>query len=387
MRSRERLLQALAHEEPDRVPFDLGGTPNTGIHRLALESVLPRIGHPDGAVEVGILPLQLASIPEDVLSQLRVDTRGVWTNPGAGWRLQIDETSKHWTYRDEFGLTKAMPKKGGLYFDPIERPLSGDVSADEIDAYPWPRMDDPARVDGLRERVSDVVRRTEAAVVMNTFYVGIFELGSYLRGYREFLCDLALRNKRADRLLSIATEMRIQYWELVLDEIGDSVDVVAENDDLGVQDRLMISPQMYRELIKPLHRRVFSFIRKKAPHVNVLLHSCGAIRELIPDLIEAGVDSLNPIQVSAAGMDTKALKRDFGDALTFWGGGIDTQGTLPHGTPSQVRDEVRRRIEDLADGGGFVFSAVHSIQADVPPENVLAMCEALREYGVYRRNA
>jgi len=383
MGSRERMLQALAHEEPDRVPFDLGGTPNTGIHRVALESVLPRIGHPDRAIEVGILPLQLARIPEDILSQLEVDTRGLWTNPGPDWRLQIEETSTHWIYRDEFGLAKAMPKKEGLYFDPIERPLSGNFSADEIDAYPWPSMGDRARVDGLRDRVLEVIRRTGAAAVMNTFYVGIFELGSYLRGYREFLCDLALRNKRADRLLSIATEMRIRYWELVLDEIGDLVDVVAENDDLGVQDRLMISPDMYRELVKPLHRRVFSFIKKKAPHVNVLLHSCGAIRDLIPDFIEAGVDSLNPIQVSAAGMDTKTLKRDYGDALTFWGGGIDTQGTLPHGTPREVRDEVRRRIEDLADGGGFVFSAVHSIQADVPPANVLAMWEALREYGAY----
>jgi len=383
MRSRERLLKALAHEEPDRVPFDLGGTPNSGIHRVAFEAVLPCIGHPGRAVEVGILPLQLASIPEDILTKLEVDTRGVWTSPGPEWRLQIEETPKHWTYRDEFGLTKAMPKKDGLYFDPIERPLSGDISADEIDAYPWPRMDDPARVTGLRDRVLEIIQHAGAAAVMNTFYVGIFELGSYLRGYRQFLCDLALRNKRAKRLLSIATEMRIQYWEMVLDEVGDSVDVVAENDDLGVQDRLMISPEMYRELIKPLHRRVFSFIRKKAPRVNILLHSCGAIREVIPDFIEVGVDSLNPIQVSAAGMDTDELKRDFGDALTFWGGGIDTQGTLPHGTPTQVRDEVRRRVDDLADGGGFVFSAVHSIQADVPPENILAMWEAVREYGAY----
>ena len=377
------MLQTLAHEEPDRVPFDLGGTPNTGIHHHALESFLPFIGHSARRIEIGNLPLQLARVPEDILSQLEVDTRGFWTAPGSDWHLQIDETPKHWTYQDEFGLTKAMPRNKGLYYDPIERPLSGDFSVDEIDAYPWPRMDDSARVIGLRDCVSNVVQQTGTAAVMNTFYVGIFELGSYLRGYREFLCDLALRNRRAKRLLSIATDMRIRYWELVLDEVGDLVDVIAENDDLGMQDRLMISPDMYRELIKPLHRRVFAFIKRKAPHANILMHSCGAIRELIPDFIEVGVESLNPVQVSAVGMDTRALKQDFGHALTFWGGGIDTQGTLPHGTPAEVRDEVRRRIEDLADGGGFVFSAVHSIQADVPPENILAMWETLREYGTY----
>ena len=161
--------------------------------------------------------------------------------------------------------------------------------------------------------------------------------------------------------------------------------MVVEADDLGTQERPLISPDLYRKRIKPRHRRIFETIRKASAHkVFIFFHSCGSIRELIGDLIEIGVDALNPVQVSAKGMDTKRLKAEFGGELCFWGGGVDTQRVLPYGSPRQVKDEVRRRIEDLAPGGGFVFSAVHNIQADVPPENIMAMWEALQEYGVYR---
>jgi uroporphyrinogen decarboxylase len=168
-----------------------------------------------------------------------------------------------------------------------------------------------------------------------------------------------------------------------LEEVGDLVDVAVEYDDLGWQSGLLVSAEMYRRYVKPRHKELFNFIKARS-HAAVFLHTCGAVYELIPDFIETGVDILNPLQVSAAGMgDTRRLKQEFGDKLTFWGGGVDTQGVLPGGTPEEVKDEVKRRIADLAPGGGFVFSAVHNIQPDVPPENTMAMWEAWKEYGAY----
>lgn len=176
----------------------------------------------------------------------------------------------------------------------------------------------------------------------------------------------------------------MRYWEKALSIVGDLVDVVQEGDDYGGQNGLLISPQIWRQVFKPRLKQLFSHIKRHAPHVFVFFHSCGSIYEIIPDLIEVGVDILNPVQVAAANMDTKRLKREFGKDLTFWGGGVDKQKVLPRETPEQVREEVKRRIEDLAVGGGFVFTTVHNIQADVPPENILAMWEALQEFGRYR---
>ena len=176
----------------------------------------------------------------------------------------------------------------------------------------------------------------------------------------------------------------MKYWEHALKLVGQNVMIVSEADDLASQNRLLIAPEIYRKLIKPRHARLFSFIKKQAAvPVKIFYHSCGAVSPLLPDLIESGIDILNPVQVSARDMNTRELKRQFGRDLTFYGGGIDTQRVLPRGTPGEVRDEVRRRIDDLAPGGGFIFAAVHNIQADVPPENILAMREALQEYGVY----
>jgi len=185
-------------------------------------------------------------------------------------------------------------------------------------------------------------------------------------------------------LLDAIAEVKMKYWERALALVGKNVMMVSEADDLASQNCALISPQLYRKLIKPRHTKLFSFIKKHAAvDVKIFYHSCGAVAPLLPDLIEAGIDILNPVQVSAAGMDTKELKRQFGKDLTFYGGGVDTQRILPRGTPAEVRDEVRRRIDDLAPGGGFIFNTVHNIQADVPPENIVAMWEAVREYGVY----
>jgi uroporphyrinogen decarboxylase len=201
--------------------------------------------------------------------------------------------------------------------------------------------------------------------------------------------DFMLVNRQfAHALLEKITEIKMQYWEKALEAVGENVLVVSEADDLATQESLFCSVDLYREMIHPYHKRLFQFILKTAKsRVHIFYHTCGASRPLIPLLIEEGVDILNPVQVSAHGMETAGLKRDFGKDITFWGGGVDTQFVLPHGTRLQVREEVKRRIEELAPGGGFVFSAVHNVQSDVPPENFMAMWEALQEFGTYGRGA
>ena len=180
-------------------------------------------------------------------------------------------------------------------------------------------------------------------------------------------------------------EIKMRYWKKALEAVGKNVMIVSTADDLGTQNSLLVSLDLYKELIWPYHKSLFTFIKKQAQSkVYIFFHSCGAVREAIPLLIEAGVDILNPVQVNCAGMqDTKALKQDFGDVLTFWGGSCDTQHVLPFGTPEQVRDETKRRIDDLAPGGGFVFAPIHVIQGEVPPQNILAWWETLKEYGAY----
>jgi uroporphyrinogen decarboxylase len=204
-----------------------------------------------------------------------------------------------------------------------------------------------------------------------------------MRGYENFFCDLAGNRPLAEAFCDKITELKMRYWEKALPLVGDLVDVIQEGDDYGGQNGLQVSPQLWREVFKPRLAQLIPHIKKCAPHVFIFFHSCGSIHEIILDLIEVGVDILNPVQVGATNMDSQQLKKEFGDDLSFWGGGVDTQSVLPNGTPQQVRDEVKRRIDDFAPGGGFVFNTVHNIQADVPPENILAMREALREFGGY----
>jgi uroporphyrinogen decarboxylase len=230
-------------------------------------------------------------------------------------------------------------------------------------------MADEARRYALEEQ-----RAVHVGSICGGLSEGLFKL----RGFEDGYMDLAAEPARARRLMERILEVKLAYWSRVLPQLAGVVDLVGEADDLGGQDRTLFSPATYRALVKPLHRELFAFLHAHTD-AKVFFHSCGSVRELIPDLIEIGVDILNPVQVSATGMDSASLKREFGRDLVFWGGGVDTQRVLGGGTPDEVRAEVRRRVGDLAPGGGFVFAAVHNIQPNVPPENVLAMRSAIRE--------
>ena len=382
MTPKERLLTALQHREPDRVPFDLGSTNVTGIHRIAYRNLLAHLGMRADEVRVCDTVQQLAEVGEAVLQRFGVDTRGVRPRPGSSWSLELEEDEKYRHFTDEFGIRWSMPREGGLYYDMTSHPLEEVATEEEIASYPFPDPQDPARVAGLREEAERLADEGWA-VVLGGPGEGAFERSLWLRGFERFFIDLVRSPSLALALLDRLVDFRLKFWELLLGEVGDLAQVVVEGDDLATQRGLMISPEMYRKYLKPRHKRIFSFIKERAPQVKIFFHTCGAVYELIPDLIEVGVDILNPVQLSAAGMDPRRLKREFGDALTFWGGGVDTQRVLPRGTPEEVKDEVKRRIEELAPGGGFVFATVHNIQADVPPENILAMWEALQEYGKY----
>lgn len=384
MNPRERVLSALRHREPDRVPFDLGGSPCTGIHRKAYLDLLRHWGE-EREVKVEDIITQKAVLHDDILHRLKVDVRKVdLSEATTAKRLsELKEEENYTFFFDDWGIKWAKPKKGGLYYDIRQHPLSGKISPAEIDALTTPGLPTVEEIKMMKEKAQEY-REHSFAVVLDGLGGGIFEYACWIRGHKDFMADMLLRPDLAKRLLDKILGYKMEYWELVLCELGSLVDMAAECDDVATQERLMISPKLYRSMLKPLHKELFSFIRKCANgQIYIWLHSCGAIRELIPDFIELGIDALNPVQVSAAGMDTKQLKKEFGKDITFWGGGVDTQHVLPHGTPKEVKDEVKRRIEELAPGGGFVFATVHNIQADVPPENIMAMWEALQEYGKY----
>ncbi|NQU76609.1 MAG: hypothetical protein HQ546_09890 [Planctomycetes bacterium] len=219
---------------------------------------------------------------------------------------------------------------------------------------------------------------------------GLFEMGQRIRGMENFLCDLLADPKTAETILDRLLELKKQFWAMALAEIGDLVDVVVETDDYGTQESQLISADTFRALIAPRLADLIGFIKSALAEKKtagekgyVMLHSCGNVRPFLPAFIDMGIDILNPVHISAAGMEPRQLKKDFGSEITFWGGGVETQNILPNGTPQQVRENVRRNIEALAPGGGFVFSTVHNIQAEVPPENIMAMWDALREFGEY----
>ena len=212
---------------------------------------------------------------------------------------------------------------------------------------------------------------------------GIFEQPARTMGLENFLMALVSEPVFADRLMDRITDIYIESCNRYLDHVGPYISVFTFWDDVCGQDGWLIRPDLYRKVIKPKQRRLVDAIKKKTD-ARLFYHSCGAAFDLIPDLIDLGFDILNPVQVSARGMDTARLKRTFGKDITFWGGGVDTQHVLPFGTPAEVRDEVKRRIDDLAPGGGFVFAAVHNIQAYCPPENVVTAFDTALEYGGYR---
>ena len=382
MTSRERILKALSHESPDRVPIDFGGF-QTGIHRRAYENLLNHLGRRE---EIVILdPVQqLARPSEAVLERFHVDTRYVLAHGPDGFDGTIRTATRDgrlWhDLRDEFGVVWSMPDDGGLYMDISHHPLAG-ATVEDLADYPWPDGSDPSRFTGVREQAQ--VLRRETPYALTTGICGVvYEVCWYLRGLERWFMDMVENPDFCAALLDRTLAFWLGYMTGFMGEVGDLIDVVMIGDDLTGQSGPLFSPAFYREIVKPRQKRLVQHI-KSLTEAKIWYHTCGSCIRYLPDLIDNGIDILNPVQTSAAGMDPALLKQRYGRDLVFWGGGCDAQHVLPTATPDEVREQVRRNMEVFKPGGGYVFNSIHNIQADVPPENIVALFDAAYDYGLY----
>ena len=390
MNSKTRIETALKHQESDRVPRDLGGTESSGITtpayndlNLKLErDICPKIFEPFQNV---------CYVDNELLKKFKIDTVNLTLEPKK-WKLGISSTGfeiflpEKWNEQQETngstivlnGEKKIIANRpsGGFYFDSVNPPLIDVNKASELQKFKniIQSFDVPEFAD---ETLEDLVSRTEnlradgRCVVFN-LCCHLLAAGQILRGFENFMVDLMCEEIFVETFFDILIQGYIERIAKLADKLKDKVDVILLNDDLGTQAGPMISPDLYRKMIKPYQKKLFNEVKKKF-NKPILFHSCGSIREFIPDLIELGVDALNPVQMTAEGMNLKELKKDFGDVLTFWGGGINTQNVLNNSSVSNVKDAVKRNVDILAPGGGFVFCQVHNIQPDVPSENIMAM--------------
>ncbi len=385
MTSRDRILAALNFQEADRVPFDLAATTWTGITNGAYQNLLKQMEKPQEEPFWSDVIQQIVVPSEMVLQELGADARGVFPLTSHNWDVYQKCTDKgeFLEYVDEWNFTHHFPKNGN-WFSLVNHPMEAvDFSSEEIiEQGTWPVAGDKRRWEGLREKAIGF-RNAGKIVFTKGLCAGLFEMHQRVRGMENAMLDPLLFPESSDKLIGKLADLKIGFWDAALDILGDVVDIVGEGDDYGTQQSQLIDPDQFRQFYKPHFERVTRFIKQKRPEVKILFHSCGNVRPIVPDLIEIGVDILNPVHVTATGMEPFQLKKDFGRDIVFWGGGVDSQKILPMGTPQQVKDNVKRNIEALAPGGGFVFSSVHNIQAEVPAANILSMVEALREFGKY----
>lgn len=378
MTSRERLLAALNHKTPDRIPIDLGGTPTSTISLSAHENLKSYLGIRS---ETRVMsPIFLTAYPDDeIVKRFGVDVKMVTAKSPANFKLQISPGGR---VVDEWGIVYQKHEEAQTHFVvENESPLHRVSSREEIEKYAWPDPADPSRYLGLKE-IAKGYQDEGFGVVLNTPLM-VMTFTQWLRGLEQFMLDTVLNPGLLEYLMDKILEILLEMTRLLLEEVNPYVDVIVIGDDLSHQGGLTYSPEMYRKLFKPRHRAIVQFLRKHGGEAKILYHCCGAAKLLLADLIEIGIDAYNPVQVSAMGMDdTRKLKETYGGDLTFWGG-IDTQRVMSFGTPKDVRKEVRRRLEELGPEGGFVLAAVHNLRPEVTPENICALFESALEFGRY----
>ncbi len=382
LNSRERVLAALNFKTPDRIPIDLGGF-QTGIHKKAYIELL-RYLEKDEEIIILDPVQQLVKPSEDILKLFHVDFRYITAKGPADFdgaiRVNLRDGKVWHDLKDEFGVVWSMPDEQQLYMDISHHPLANaDIS--DIASYPFPDGKDQTRFAGLREEVLELRNNTDYAISTGIGGV-VYEICWYMRGlerwYMDMLEDPAFCEALLDRILQFWTD----YYNGFLKEIGDIVDVVMIGDDLAGQDGPLFSPEFYKSIVKPRQQSLVKHIHSLTD-AKIWYHTCGSCLEYIPELMDNGIDILNPVQINAAGMDPSMLKETYGDKLVYWGGGIDSQHVLPFTTPEKIKEEVATNIEIFKPGGGYVFNNVHNIQAGVPPENIIAMYEAAYQYGFY----
>ncbi len=382
MSSRERVLTAIHHEQPDRVPLVIGVSNATGIKMKPYRGIkhLAEIEAPDNFLydwpELGT-----AEVDEATMRRLHSDVRGVLDLEPETVRKRNRERAPHSNCIDSWGSGQVEVKPGEWY--PGVHPLAAAKTVEELDAYQgWPDMSDPTRVSHVSQAARQLAKQNVFAIMATPWLLFPFERAHAMQGLETFLLNMAINPDFSRALLERIAVHCKQLMAIFLEELGDDVDIIKIGDDLGTEKSLLISPRMYREILKPIHADFISFIKART-NARVFFHTDGDVAPLIEDFIEIGVDILNPIQTSAGSMsDLPALKKRYGSDIVFCGA-IDTRRILPHGSVAEVREEVRRVIQILGPGGGCMIAAVHTIMDDVPPENVLAMVDAVEEFGHY----
>ena len=373
MTHRERVLAAVNHQEPDRVPLDYGSTIASTHIKKGYDNLK---GYLKLRHETRITyPRQGGVIPhESILRRFDIDTRPLYLGADkGGYAEQIDA----FTHIDYWHTTWRKTREG--HFINIDGPFQNEEpTLRQLENFDWPDPANRGLYENLRKSALEIKDKTDCALVLN-LPLGPVHQCQFLRGFAEWLVDLYQRPVYACRMADIYADFWIQVAEKALDRVGDLVDIVGWGDDIAMQQAPLVAPEVYRNLIKPCHKKLNDAVHAMTD-AKVWYHSCGSVYPLIEDLIEIGVDILNPVQVSARDMEAGRLKAKFGDRICFWGG-IDTQQALPFGTPEDVRRAVRLAIDSLSEGGGYVLASVHNIQNDVPPANVVAMFDEARSYG------
>ncbi len=410
MNSRERLLSSVNHKEPDRIPVDIGATPSSGISAVAYHNLLKYLGM-DLKNHVYDVIQEVTQPDKEILDMFRVDVLDIgrffndfedyWHEleiiygvPGLypKWFNPEKQSDGSWLAPGATGEYIGKMPAGATFFDQMIFPyLDGypdnytNIGNEMLRAIwggfgfpPFDRMEEEGFWKLLRETVIAERARTDRALLVGVG-CNLFEWGTFLRRIDNFLMDLYMDPDNVIRLMDTLLERHMGFLEKICDSLGDIVDIIKFGDDLGTNTGPFMPLDIYKKYFMPRHKQMCEYVRKHSS-AHTMLHCCGGIFELIPGLIEAGFEILNPVQINAWEMEPERLKKEFGKDVTFWGGGINTQSILNRATPEEVKDHVRRNIEIFSKGGGYVFNTVHNILPDVPPQNIMAMFEAVREF-------
>lgn len=411
MKSRERILTAINHKQPDKIPVDLGATPSSGISVVAYHNLINYLGISHLKNYVYDVIQEVTQPEMELLDMFNVDVldigrffntdKSYWHKlelikgyPGLypKWFNPVKQPDGSWMAQGKSEEYIGKMPAGATFFDQLIFPyVNGypeninNINLDMLRVIwggfgfpPYDRMNEKDFWKILRETIIKEKSKTEKALLIGVG-CNLFEWGTFLRRIDNFLMDLYLEPLNVHRFLDKLLEIHMDFLSKICAAIGDMVDIIKFGDDLGTNTGPFMPVEKYREFFKQRHKRMCDFVKANSS-AHTMLHCCGGIYELIPELIEAGFEILNPVQINAVNMEPERLKKEFGNELTFWGGGCNTQSILNRATPLQVKDHVRHNLEILSVGGGYVFNSVHNIMPDVPPENIMAMFEVVQEF-------
>ena len=412
MNSRERVLAAINHEQPDIVPVDMSATPSSGISAIAYSNLLKYIDHSDLPVKIYDVVQQLAQPDQIIIDRFGIDVLDIgrsFNNLPTDWypitmsngaealypkwfHPEVQSDGSYLTFDSDGERVLSKMPVGATFFDQTYFPYVDGYPSDysNLDAEmgrimwarhahsPWDHARESDFWQKLRKNAIYLRKTTDKALLI-VCGCNLFEWGTFLRRMDNFLMDLMCDQSNVEKLLDELLIRHLATLEKVCKSVGDIVDIIRFGDDLGMTSGPFMAPEIYRQLFKPRHKILCDYVKSHSK-MHTFIHSCGSISLLMPDLIEAGIEIFNPVQTNAFRMDPVFLKKEFGNDCTFWGGGIETAGMLNAGTQEKIRAQVLERMEVFSKGGGFVFNTVHNILPDVPPQNIVTMFDAVKEF-------